>query len=251
MKEVFEYEVGPVVEPIEQHIIDFYGKPLEVVRLPNGEPGVVLNRLCENMGLERRAQLRRIRRTKAIAVGLTSVRIATPGGPQVVSVLTLKVTPAWLFGIDANRVKPEMQPEIERYQAECVDVLYRWAATPRLEEPAGMVNAEPMVQPERPGQVASREQWRKYFLQMVAFTDWQISMEQWQGSVEGRLESIEAIIPVILEQLPPPTITVRHQNDVKHYVIELSKATNKHPQTIWSMVYATFHVPQGWYGTSR
>lgn len=244
MEETTEYEVGPLLEPVEQHTIIFYGKPLIVVRLPDGSPAVALNSLCENMGLEPRPQLRRVQRTKAIAAGLASTRIETPGGPQTAYVLTLRVVPGWLFGIDAGRARADMRPEIERYQAECVDVLYRWAATPRLEAPAGLVNAEPITKPETPVRDASIEQWRDYYQRMLAFTDWQLSVEQWQGSVEGRLESIEAIIPIILEQLPPPTITARHQNDVKHYVSELSKATKKPYQTIWSMMYAAFQVPR-------
>lgn len=244
MEETPEYQVGEVLEPVEQHTITFYNQPLIVVRLPNGEPGVVLRYFCDNLKLDLTGQINRIKRKKALAAGLQYARIETPGGPQVMAILTLKVTPGWLFGIDAARAKPEMRPEIERYQAECVDVLYQWASTPHLTEPASLVNVEPVLQPERPEQGASREQWRDYFLKMAEFTDWQISIEKWQGSVEGRLESIEAVIPMILEQLPPPTITAAHQNNVKHYVIELSKATKKHPQTVWSMVYTAFKVPR-------
>lgn len=239
-----ENQLEPVLETIEQHTIMFYGKPLIAVRLPDGSPAVVFNQLCENMGLERTAQVRRVRRKKAIAQGFFLARIDTAGGPQVVNVLTLRVTAGWLFGIEPGSADADKREEIERYQAECVDVLYEWASTPRLATPASLVPTEPIAKPETPGQSASREQWRDYFLQMAAFTDWQIAVEAWQGSVENRLESLEAIIPTILEQLPPPTISAAHQNDVKHYVIELGKATQKHPQTIWSMVYTAFQVPR-------
>lgn len=40
MEEVSEHEVGDVLEPTEQQVIPFYGKPLIVVRLPNGEPAI-------------------------------------------------------------------------------------------------------------------------------------------------------------------------------------------------------------------
>jgi hypothetical protein len=243
MEEKPENQVGEVLAPLEQHTIMFYGKPLVVVRLPNGDPAVVLRYFCDNLKLALTGQIARVNRKKALASGLCYARIETSGGPQVMAVLTLKVTPGWLFGIDASRVSEDMRPEIERYQAECVDVLYEWASSSRLAAPASLVPAESVTKPETPGQGASREQWRDYFLQMATFTDWQISVEEWQGSVENRLESLEALVPDILERLPPPTITARHQNDVKHYVIELGKATNKHPQTIWSMVYTAFQVP--------
>src|SRR5260370_479465 len=132
MEETPEYEVDTVLEPIEQHTIMFYGKPLTAVRLPDGSPAVVFNQLCENMGLERTAQVRRVRRKKAIAQGFFLARIDTAGGPQVVNVLTLRVTAGWLFGIEPGSADEDKREEIERYQAECVDVLYEWASTTRL-----------------------------------------------------------------------------------------------------------------------
>jgi hypothetical protein len=38
--------------PIEQQTIMFYGKPVIVVRLPDGRPGVVLRYLCDNLQLD-------------------------------------------------------------------------------------------------------------------------------------------------------------------------------------------------------
>jgi hypothetical protein len=35
--------------PTEQQTIMFYGKPLVVVRLPDGRPGIVLRNLCDNL----------------------------------------------------------------------------------------------------------------------------------------------------------------------------------------------------------
>ncbi|GAC1651514.1 MAG: hypothetical protein NVS4B9_42060 [Ktedonobacteraceae bacterium] len=35
--------------PIEQQTLMFYGKPIIVVRLPDGQPGVVVRFFCENM----------------------------------------------------------------------------------------------------------------------------------------------------------------------------------------------------------
>jgi hypothetical protein len=142
------------------------------------------------------------------------MRLNTPGGPQVVSVLTLRVTPGWLFGIDANRAAPEVRADIERYQDEAMDVLYQWAATSRV-APAGLVPDKPIEKPEIPAQGASPQEWLVYNRQMVEFLEWQISIEQWRGGIEERLESIEALIPDILERLPDATITPAHQNMVK------------------------------------
>src|SRR5438034_668154 len=132
MEEFEEYQAGAEeIIPTEQGVITFYEKPLVVVRLPDGRPGVVIRVLRENMGLDRLAQVRRIQRTAPIAGDLiANVRIETEGGPQRVQVLILRSVPYWLTGIDHKRVRPEMQGEVLRYQCEAVDVLYAWAQQP-------------------------------------------------------------------------------------------------------------------------
>jgi hypothetical protein len=65
MSDEQEQDSSPLV-PIEQQTIVFYGKPLVVVRLPDGRPGIVLRHLCDNLQLEPTSQLRRIKRTEAI-----------------------------------------------------------------------------------------------------------------------------------------------------------------------------------------
>lgn len=244
-EETPEYEIEQVLETIEQHTIMFYGKPLVAIRLPDGTPAVVFNQLCENMGLERTAQVRRVRRKKATAKGFYSVRIETPNrGQQVVNALTLQVTPGWLFGIDANRAAPEVRADIERYQDECMDVLYQWASTPRIEAPAALVPAEQIVKPESPGQGASPQEWRDYYQRMIEFLDWQESIEIWRNSIDTRLGNLEAVIPDILQRLPPPTITPAHQNMVKYYISQLHTATGKPFATLYSALYTAFNVPR-------
>ena len=135
MEEVEAYQADIQAEeiiPIEQGVITFYGQPILVVRLPDERPAVVVRSLCENMGLDRLAQVRRIQRTTPIAQDLIgNVRIETDGGQQHVQVLILRSVPYWLTGIDHKRVRLEMQADVLRYQCEAVDVLYSWAQQPR------------------------------------------------------------------------------------------------------------------------
>ena len=126
MSDEQEQDSSPLV-PIEQQTIIFYGKPLVVVRLPDGRPGVVLRHFCDNLQLEPTSQVRRIKRTEAIADDLVYSQIQTDGGPQIMPTLVLRAAPFWLAGIDPKRVREEIRPEILRYQREVVDVLYAWA----------------------------------------------------------------------------------------------------------------------------
>jgi hypothetical protein len=76
--------------PIEQHSLTFYGKPIIVVRLPDGRPGVVLRFLCENLQIDTNAQVQRIQRSEAMAEDLVFTRVETPGGAQRMATLVLR-----------------------------------------------------------------------------------------------------------------------------------------------------------------
>ena len=82
MSDEQEQDSSPLV-PIEQQTIMFYGKPLVVVHLPDGRPGIVLRHICDNLQLEPTSQVRRIKRTEAIADDLVYTQVQTDGGPQI------------------------------------------------------------------------------------------------------------------------------------------------------------------------
>jgi len=229
--------------PIEQQTIMFYGKPVIVVRLPDGRPGVVLRYLCDNLQLDPGAQVARVKRTEAIAEDLVYMQIQTDGGPQIMPTLVLHAIPFWLAGIDPKRVREEVKPDVLRYQREVVDVLYAWASTPRaIAAPTNLVPAEPITQPTRPAPDASLPEWHEYYLRMAAVIEWQLEVENWRGSVEGRLEGIEAIIPDILDRLPPPTLTPEHQQQVQLFVHQLHEASGKPHGTIYNDLKTAFAV---------
>lgn len=236
-----------VLIPQLQDSITFQGKPLVVVRLPNGDPGVVLRWICENLHMSAKGQVERIKRTEAIADDIVYARIQTDGGPQALATLALRAVPYWLATIDTRRMEKDdpRRKEILEYQRNAVDALYAWAASVREAPiPVELVSSEPISKPETPPQGASLEQWRTYFQQMAAFTDWQISVEEWRGSVEGRLDSLETVTGRILKQIGPQRITPEHQGLVRYYVMTLGKATNKHPGTVFSGLHTTFRVPR-------
>ncbi len=160
-----------LIAPLEQQTLQFYGKSIVVVRLPDSRPAVVLNFLCTNLELEPYAQMRRIRRTEAIADDVVYVRVERSpeeGGSQAMAALVLRAVPFWLAGIDVKRVKEEIRPDLIRYQREVVDVLYAWAQTQKtLPVPTNLVPSEPVTQPTRPEQDAPLEVWREYHLQMA------------------------------------------------------------------------------------
>ncbi|HWS84251.1 MAG TPA: phage antirepressor N-terminal domain-containing protein [Ktedonobacteraceae bacterium] len=240
-----------ILAPLEQQTLQFYGKPIIVVRLPDDRPAVVFNFLCNNLQIEPHAQVRRIHRTEAITDDLVYVlvdRKLEEGGPQPMAALILHAVPFWLAGIDVKRVKEEIRPDLIRYQREVVDVLYAWAQTQKtLPAPTNLVPSEPITQPTRPEQGASLEVWREYHLQMAEVIRWQLDIEQWRGSVESRLEGVEAmtgLIPEILDRLGPATLIPEHQRKVQVYVKQLSQASGKHRATIYDDLKTAFGKPR-------
>src|SRR2546421_12743166 len=79
--------------PVEQQTLTFYGKPIVVARLPDGQPGVVLRFLCENLQIDTAAQVQRIRRTEAISEDLVFAQVETDGGYQRMAAFTLESIP--------------------------------------------------------------------------------------------------------------------------------------------------------------
>ena len=242
-----EQDLSPLM-PIEQQTIMFYGKPLVVVRLPDGRPGIVLRNLCDNLQLEPTSQVRRIKRTEAIADDLVYTLVQTDGGPQIMPTLVLRAAPFWLAGIDPKRVREEIRPEILRYQREVVDVLYAWAQSPKVtDSPATLVPVEQIIKPVPPADDASLDTWREYHRQMVAWIDWQHDIESWRGSVESRLEGLEEVtnlIPEILERLGPQTLTSDHQRTLQKYVQHMHELTGKPYGTLYDGLKTAFGVPR-------
>ncbi|HLW00104.1 MAG TPA: phage antirepressor N-terminal domain-containing protein [Ktedonobacterales bacterium] len=245
---------GHTLIPVEQEELTFYGKPLVAVRLADDRICVVLRWLCDSLGLEPTAQVRRIKRTKAITNELISVRAQTASGEQTMPSLTLRALPFWLAGIDTSRLDPAMEPVILAYQREVVEVLYQHFAQKRqaLAVPPSLVPAEPILKPETPAQDAPPDAWLAYHEQMVIWLrwrqdieTWREEMEGWQGSVENRLESVEALaglVPEILERMGPTTLSPEHQRTVQASVNRLHDLTGQTHAAIYDELREHFRV---------
>ena len=110
---------------LQQRIVPFYHDELIAVQQPDGTIFVLFSRLCENLGLERTAQTRRVQRHAVLSKGLMALDIQTTGGVQSLQCLKLSLLPLWLSGVQASRIKPELQEQLIRYQEEAADVLWR------------------------------------------------------------------------------------------------------------------------------
>jgi hypothetical protein len=103
--------------------VPFHGKSLSAVLVDN-IPYVAMKTICENIGIDWDSQRHRIQRhpvLKSTTVMITAV--AQDGKLREMLMMPIKYLNGWLFGIDSNRVKPEIKNRVIEYQEECFDVL--------------------------------------------------------------------------------------------------------------------------------
>ena len=115
---------APALVPVREQTVDFYGDHLPAGQVADGTIWVPLRPICTALGLGWGSQYNRIQRDPVLAAAQGVFIMKTPGGDQRQVALPLKLLPGWLFGISASRVKPELRAKIERYQADCYEVLW-------------------------------------------------------------------------------------------------------------------------------
>lgn len=106
--------------------VPFHQDTVLVVQDTLGEPYVAMRPTIEALGLDWKAQLKRIQRDETLLEGLITLPVPSAGGDQDTNVLPVELFHGWLFTIDASRVKPEIRAKLLAYKRECFDVLHSY-----------------------------------------------------------------------------------------------------------------------------
>lgn len=117
--------------PVEQKEVEFYGDTIIAVRAKEGGVFVPVRPVCELLGIDWSSQRRRIARDPVMSAESMSVAITTTDidpdsrRPRTSEMLALPLDyiSGFLFGINADRVKPEVRERLIQYQRECYKVL--------------------------------------------------------------------------------------------------------------------------------
>lgn len=128
---------------LTQMTVPFHNAELYLVEF-NGQPYTAMRPIVENMGLDWKAQLVKIKQRFNSVMG----EITTTGkdGKQYQMLcLPLKKLFGWLMTISPNKVKPELRDTVIKYQEECDDVLWDYwtkgqAVNPRKTTPKDREN---------------------------------------------------------------------------------------------------------------
>lgn len=122
------------LEPITTKTVTIYSDEVTAVMVDiDGQHTVYvpIRPLCDYLGLDWSSQRKRLNRDQVLSESLRSVVIMTTDLPSdstrprtsEMICLPLSLVNGWLFGVDANRVKPELKQKILVYQRECYNVL--------------------------------------------------------------------------------------------------------------------------------
>lgn len=110
--------------PAEQREVAFYEDMVVAVRLADGRVFVPVKPICDLLGVDWAGQYRRIRRDPVLSEAAQPVDVtSTRRGSQPMVCLPLDLLSGFLFGLNADRVKPELRERVIRYQRDCYKVL--------------------------------------------------------------------------------------------------------------------------------
>lgn len=116
--------------------VEFHGATIYAITV-DGVHHVAINPICEAIGIDWEAQRQRIKRNSVLAASACVTKaVAADGKEREVLTLPLTMLNGWLFGVNPNRVKPELRPKLIQYQRECFDVLARHFMPTRPANPA-------------------------------------------------------------------------------------------------------------------
>jgi hypothetical protein len=116
---------APHFLPVRERSITFRGKEIATADLKDGKGYVSIRSLCEAMGLDPRAQRKRLMRQQNFFEAFTAtILMVTPGGPQKTLCLMADAVPIFLTGVELERVQdPEARETFRVYLEEALVVL--------------------------------------------------------------------------------------------------------------------------------
>lgn len=120
-------EESRALMPVEQKEVVFYDDEIIAVQVEDGTVYVPLRPICDLLGIQWSAQRRRINRDEILSevaqIISVSVTDTLRTRDREMLCLPLDFVNGFLFGINAQRVNPEIKPKLLRYQRDCYQVL--------------------------------------------------------------------------------------------------------------------------------
>ncbi|CUS03653.2 protein of unknown function [Candidatus Promineifilum breve] len=227
------------IMPIEQKAVLFYNDEILAVRMEDGSVFVPIRPIVERLGLNWSGQYSRIKRDPVLGKVQGVCVIQTPGGRQEALSIPLDYLSGFLFGINADRVKPEFREDVIRYQMECYKVLSEALTEGRL---ITDLTFDDLLQTADPGAVQAYQ----IAQAVMRLARNQILLEsRLTGRIddhEGRLVTLEAQLGDTGRNVTPDQASQLSQA-VKAVAIELGKKSGRNEfGAIYGELYRKFGI---------
>ncbi len=244
------------LQPVEQKTVLFYDDEITavlVVKDEEEEAYVPIRPICDFLGIDWSSQRRRINRdpvlsesTMSVVITATDIESASRR-PQTSTMLCLPLEflNGWLFGISAQRVKPELRDRVITYQRECYKVLSDAFQQTRQEETAVTPNIAALQQVKALGQALinlAEEQ----IEQEIRLSHTEQRLEEAVvvvGDLSKRVEAVESQLGDTHRKVTPAQATNVSQA-VKAVAMALSKASGRNEYGgVYGELYRRYEVP--------
>jgi antirepressor protein len=175
----------------DRRTVEMLGDTLQATRVEDGTIYLPVRALCESLGLDRAAQVRRIKRDEAMQDDLHEIAVDTEsGGIQKMQFLRLETVPYWLSGVSVTRVKPELRDKLLAYKRWVVRKVYEAFV---LEfGGGGQSSSTGLTSPVTPGQtnIATLSHVRELGLALVRLAEEQMNLERQQQLTNQEVEQL-------------------------------------------------------------
>jgi prophage antirepressor-like protein len=111
-------------EAREGLVVTFFEHPCLAIRVDNGSIYVAIHDLCDAIGLQLAAQLRRLRRDEELREGLTRAPVPTAGGVQEQDFLLLEMVPWWLSSVSRAKAAPLVAERLKYLRLFAIKTVY-------------------------------------------------------------------------------------------------------------------------------
>lgn len=225
------------LEIVEQRNVVFYGDVLSAARGDDGRIYANFTQVCDVLGINTRAQRRRLAEHDVLGPALTTGIMPTDGGPQRVYVIRVDMVPLWLSTLRVRSVREELREKLRQYQLEAAAVLWEAFRDGRLTAEPG--DALAAVSPETLQAVQMAEA-----VLMLARN--QAAIEQrLSGQIEAlgaRLETVEAAMGDKARLITEDQATALSQA-VKAVALTLGKRSGRNEfGQVWANLYRRYGV---------
>lgn len=229
--------------PVQQKQVIFNDDEITavLVRVDSAEEIYVsIRQLCERLGVSYQGQMRRINDDPVLSRKVQGVNITfTPsggrgGGAQTTNCLPVDYLNGWLFGINANRVRPEVRDRLILYQEKVYKVL---AAAYREGQLSTDVDFEALLAQDSP-----EAQAYKMAQAVMNLARNQLLLRDQVEHHEQRLEAIEAQLGDTARNVTPDQASQISQA-VKTVALALGKKTGRNEfGAVYGELYRKFGI---------